>query len=81
MTRREQIAGCILQALAEWDAPANAAVIQAQVAPLFAPPLLMSEFDESLGLCERSRWIAGIRTGTKGVRWGLTDEGRAELMR
>lgn len=83
MNRRELVAAAILATLKEWELPVNEMVLFQGIRPRpeLAPDVLLSEFDEAKGLCERSKWITGIRTGVHGVRWSITDAGRAELAR
>lgn len=75
--RTREIAARILDCLNEWDAPVDEAVIHMQVNPRLAPEALVSEFSDALALCERERWITGIRNKLRGTRWSITDNGKA----
>lgn len=78
MNRREEIVAQVLARLIDWDAPVNEAVLHAAIESRIHPRPLKSELDEAVALAERSDWVSGIRSGSKGVRWYVTDAGRAE---
>ena len=76
MTRKQQIALKILDALSGWDSPAYEAVIFQQV-HLHFDNLLMSEFEEGVQMCEQERWITGTADPLRGTLWSITNKGRA----
>jgi hypothetical protein len=76
MTRAQEISRAILGLLADWDEPADEAVIHAQVNNRVLPEAIVSEFNEALMLCDQMRWITGVRNPLRGTRWAITDKGR-----
>ena len=40
---------------------------------------VLSEFDRARDFADSHRWIMGVRTALGGVRWNITDRGRAAL--
>ena len=78
MNRTQQIAGVILNVLADWSEPADEAVIHSAVNARVMPVALTSEFQDAMNLCEQMRWITGVRNPLRGTRWAITDAGRAQ---
>jgi hypothetical protein len=76
MTRKQQIALKILDALSGWDAPAHEAVIFQQV-QLHFDSCLLSEFDEALAFCQEERLATGTADPLRGTLWSITNKGRA----
>jgi hypothetical protein len=78
MNRNPEIAGHILNILADWDAPADEAVIHAQVNNRIQPAALLSEFKDAIKFCEFYQFITGVLNPLHGTRWSITDKGRAQ---
>ena len=76
--RTQQIAREILEALAGWDDPAAEAVIFAQVTARIPGGVMVSEWDDGLGLCEQQRWVTGVRDPLHGRLYTLTNKGRTQ---
>jgi hypothetical protein len=78
MSRTQEIATKILDVLSGWEAPADEAVIHAQVNSRINPEALLSEFSDAISFCETNRFVTGIRNPILGTRWAITDKGRAQ---
>ena len=78
MNRTNHITREILEALAGWDAPASEAVIFNQVSARIPGGVMVSEWDDALGLCEQQRWVTGVRDALMGKLFTLTNKGRAQ---
>lgn len=78
MTRTQEIARAILEQLSRWDEPVDEAVLHAAVMRRVMPEPKVSEFRDALQLCEEEGWITAVRNKLRGVRWSITDKGRAQ---
>lgn len=79
MSRTHEISGHILKLLSRNEEPADEAVIHSLVNSRVQPEALVSEFWEALKFLEEERLITGVRNRLRGVRWSITDKGRAQL--
>jgi hypothetical protein len=77
MTRTQTISLAVLDVLSGWDAPAAEAVVYAQVSARVPGGVLVSEWDDALGLCQGERWVSGERDALRGVLLSITNKGRA----
>jgi len=80
MTRPQHILNVLLDVLAEWESPADEAVLHAQVNSdlLPAPKAELSEYRHALKTAENEGWISQIPSTRRGMLWSITNKGRAE---
>ena len=81
MNRQHKIVKAILEALYNQDGnTVPELVLHAEVNLRVTPNTLLSEFESGLREGESLGWILGVRTKLLGVKWSLTDNGKAAFL-
>lgn len=77
MTRVQEISLEILNQLARFEEPRDAAVLHALVNARLGVPALDTEFRDGIQFASDEGLIAGVRDPLRGVLWSITNKGKA----
>lgn len=80
MTRPGYILSELLDVLADWDGPADEAVIHAQLNSIVKPAPERAEFNHAIKTADAEGWIAQIPSKRRGALWAITNKGKAERL-
>lgn len=80
MTRPGHILSELLDVLADWDTPADEAVLHAQLNDRVKPKLELAEFRHAIKTAQLEGWISEIPTKRRGTLWTITNKGKAERL-
>lgn len=80
MTRPGHILSELLDVLADWETPADEAVLHAQLNSRVKPDPELAEFLLALKTAEVEGWIAKIPSKRRGNLWAITNKGKAERL-
>ena len=69
----------ILETLKQFDRPINEKTIMLSLSVTYSMKSTYTEVRECLSMLEENRYILSITNAIRGVLWGLTDKGHAEL--